>query len=192
MDGDSPVSVCEVPGAATSLTAVPLVGVVGAVGPWARRMTTPAKSAAPGLVQVRFTVVAVLVAPTPVTGPGGVVSGGSDVVPVVVGAGRVVGHLVVGEHGVGVLRARAQPAVGVAGARLLDDQRAGGRRGRRRAAGSAADHHAGQVAVAGVGPRQRDRRRGRAGDRQTRHRVRAGSCPGARVCVVPVVVAPAE
>ncbi len=64
-----------VPGAATLATSVPLDAVAGGVAPAARRIITPARSPAPGFVHDSETVVAVFVAPTPVTGPGGVVSG---------------------------------------------------------------------------------------------------------------------
>ena len=62
------------------VTPTPAVGVAGGVAPWARRTITAARSASPGLVQDSPMLVSVRV-PTvsPVTGPGGVVSGKTGV-----------------------------------------------------------------------------------------------------------------
>ncbi len=77
MPGASPVSTCVAPGLALSATSVPAVGEPGGVGPTARRTITPVRSVSEGFVQARVTdVVVVPVTVRPVTGPGGVVSGG--------------------------------------------------------------------------------------------------------------------
>ncbi len=75
MSPASPVSVYDVAALPVCVTSTPSVGEAGAVGPMARRMTTPAKSGSAGFVhdKARFEPVPDATC-TPVTTPGGVVS----------------------------------------------------------------------------------------------------------------------
>ena len=68
--GLSPVSVNEVAGFAASVTRIPADADSGAVAPTARRIITPVKDAAVGLVHYKAIEVVAGVAVTPVTAPG--------------------------------------------------------------------------------------------------------------------------
>ena len=73
-------------GAASEATCTPVVAD-GGIEPVARRTRTRAKSASPGLIHDRATLDDVVaVTSSPVTGPGGVLSGAGGVVVVAVAA----------------------------------------------------------------------------------------------------------